>query len=712
MLTVKINTGEQLQFIGDFPEETPQVFRDTVKQCLAFDPFFRPSLSSVRDAFDNFIVIAPAPMDLPFTVCDDTPRSLLSPTFNNSEISDLRADVGDDKINALSEPQKELFEIAMHLYEDGKFTSAIERFQSPTLFWVTLAQRMVVHCHKAIGKNPSEVFQAFKGLAERSDARGQFCLAWCYDHRYGTQQDTKLAFRWYSSSMRAGNLAAAAVLRDMKWIENLYDVVVQWSTDASVFDFLRELFKSDDSRTFAITVLKCAREGDVRARYIYVIAYYSGSLLHHVDEHGRIYSELDDKFLISGGESFTIVVELSIYGNEMAQSEVERRIETAESDSNAGINFSESFRLLFEAAKKENSESPFCQRLIALCYELGVGVEKDVSKSLAFNSAAANAGDVRAQYKQFLQYQLGEGTEAHPELAFTWGLSAADTGRLGGQPRLGELHYDSIGATQSINLFSTAALAKAMYCLGRAHFYGRGANLDERAACRWFSRAANAGNADALWWAGLCHLHGHGTATDPQAAYAFFLKAADEGHAWAMYYVGEEYIEGNYLGRDLVKAKEYMAKAADGDINDAIMALRRPPLAEPAAEPAGEEASAPASNDPWQVLQKPNEPMPNEPMPNELTPDEPMPNEPMPDEPIPDEPIYPDESMIALPVYPDEAPPVYPHETPPANWAMVALRAPQPPANRLVLGLRAPSGGQSLSSTPKKRKFRFFWKRR
>ncbi|RUS28805.1 hypothetical protein BC938DRAFT_481428, partial [Jimgerdemannia flammicorona] len=627
LIAAKINTGDQLEFVGHIPEETPQVFRDTVQQCLMFDPFLRPTLASVQDALDDYIVTAPAPKEIPFTVSHDTPRSLPPPTFNNSEIPDLRPDIGDDEVNALSELQKEFFEIAMYFYEDGKFTKAIERFQSSTLRDLALAQRMVAHCNKAIGEDPSEAFQAFKRVAERSDARGQFCLAWCYENRYGTRQNTTLAFWWYSRSVLAGNLEAAAVLRDIRWTENLYSVAVEWSANTSVFDFLRELFKSDASRTFAITISICAKEGDCRARYIYVIAYYSGSLLHHIDEHGWIYSELEDRYLISGGESFTIAIELSICGNELAQREIERRIDAAGSDSNDGINFSEGFRLLLEAAVKGSSVgSPFCQRQLASCYEHGVGVDKDVSESFAWNFAAANAGDVLAQCKLSRQYQFGEGTMANPELAFTWGLKAASSRCLDAYIRLGELYYDGIGTTKShgtaINLFFEAvqaananskpemsssqrgSLAKAMYYLGLAHFYGKNATTNEQAAYHLFGKAADAGHRDAQWWAGLCRLYGHGTMADPKGAYALFLKAADEGHAWAMFFVGTEYIEGNYLRQDLIKAKEYLAKAADGGINGAKTALCMPYLAKPIAE----EAFELGSNDSEQVRWKPDNP--------------------------------------------------------------------------------------------------------
>lgn len=62
---------------------------------------------------------------------------------------------------------------------------------------------------------------------------------------------------------------------------------------------------------------------------------------------------------------------------------------------------------------------------VALCYETGYGIEKDISKAFAWYKKAADEGDGRACYKVGLFYENGVSVKADRERAFRYFKKAA-----------------------------------------------------------------------------------------------------------------------------------------------------------------------------------------------------------------------------------------------------------------------------------------------
>ncbi len=126
------------------------------------------------------------------------------------------------------------------------------------------------------------------------------------------------------------------------------------------------------------------------------------------------------------------------------------------------------------------------------------------SEGIATWRAAAEQGDVVAQYLLGLAYDTGEGVERDPREAMRWYRKAAEQGD-----------------------------AEAQYNLGLAYDIGEGVERDPREAMRWYRKAAEQGDAEAQYNLGLAYDAGEGVERDPREAMRWYRKAAEQGHAWA-----------------------------------------------------------------------------------------------------------------------------------------------------------------------------------
>ncbi len=134
------------------------------------------------------------------------------------------------------------------------------------------------------------------------------------------------------------------------------------------------------------------------------------------------------------------------------------------------------------------------QRTLALAYLKGDGVTKDAAAALLWAQAAANGGDVEAQYL------LGNLSRQDPAQAFLWFTRAAAAGNL-----------------------------KAMHALAIAYAEGQGTAKNEPLAAAWFARAAARGYVDSAFNLAVLYERGHGLAQDPRLALHWYRAAAKAG---------------------------------------------------------------------------------------------------------------------------------------------------------------------------------------
>ncbi|RUS12822.1 hypothetical protein BC937DRAFT_86926, partial [Endogone sp. FLAS-F59071] len=77
---------------------------------------------------------------------------------------------------------------------------------------IPLTQRAFGLCYQAIGEE-YEAFMCFKDCAI-NDHKGQFYLAWCFEHGYGIQHDKVRALILYTLAAAFGLAEAATALRN------------------------------------------------------------------------------------------------------------------------------------------------------------------------------------------------------------------------------------------------------------------------------------------------------------------------------------------------------------------------------------------------------------------------------------------------------------------------------------------------------------------
>jgi TPR repeat protein/uncharacterized caspase-like protein len=113
----------------------------------------------------------------------------------------------------------------------------------------------------------------------------------------------------------------------------------------------------------------------------------------------------------------------------------------------------------------------------------------------------------------------------------------------------------------------TAAAAggdgRAMYNLGVMYFTGKGAQIDQSTAARWFGKAANAGHSGGMVNYGLMSLNGFGVTQDQAQGVSWLSRAAQAGLPSAMGLVGQLYLQGQGVAKDPAQGAAWLQKAAD-----------------------------------------------------------------------------------------------------------------------------------------------------
>ena len=110
----------------------------------------------------------------------------------------------------------------------------------------------------------------------------------------------------------------------------------------------------------------------------------------------------------------------------------------------------------------------------------------------------------------------------------------------------------------------------AQYAVGLAYEAGKGTNLSEAEAAKWFRQSALQGNVEAQYHlAKLVAKGAKGLKPDVNTAFKLYHDAADKGHVAAMNALGKAYQSGRGTKADPLKAAEWYGKAAEMKLADA-----------------------------------------------------------------------------------------------------------------------------------------------
>lgn len=201
-------------------------------------------------------------------------------------------------------------------------------------------------------------------------------------------------------------------------------------------------------------------------------------------------------------------------------------------------NYVEALKYAKLSAEKEN---PFGYYNMAILYEEGVGVAKDVSLADKYFGKAfdgllklAKDADPKAQYNIGYMYITGNGVQKDQMEGFYWMRKAAGRGNV-----------------------------PAQYTLGYMYFHGYwGAIKDFSKAFSWLTLASDNGDARAMYLLSLIYMNGSGVEKNNAKALELLNKAADQEEPNALFALGSIYEQGKGVEQNPETAKKYYERSA------------------------------------------------------------------------------------------------------------------------------------------------------
>ena len=157
------------------------------------------------------------------------------------------------------------------------------------------------------------------------------------------------------------------------------------------------------------------------------------------------------------------------------------------------------------------------------------GMTPEEVKRFEDNLAKAKVGDANAQTGLAICYSIGMGVEKDDELAVFWWRKAAEQGEATAQSLLGLKYKEGRGVAKDYEKaafwFRKAAkqgMPQAQRYLADAYHGGHGVEKDMVQATFWWRKAAEQGHVIAQFNLGLCYATGDGVAKDEIEAYAYW----------------------------------------------------------------------------------------------------------------------------------------------------------------------------------------------
>ena len=218
---------------------------------------------------------------------------------------------------------------------------------------------------------------------------------------------------------------------------------------------------------------------------------------------------------------------------------------------------------------------------LAVMYENGEGVEKDVFKAVKWYRKAAERGNTYAQFNLGLAYIQGKAVKQDEVEAFKWFYKAADQGYAAAQYNLGVMYRDGRGVTENeseaVKWYRKAAEqghAVAQYILALYYMKGEVIGPSDIEAVNWFRKAAEQGEAGAQYCLGVMYNDGRGVSKDYKEAVNWYHKSAEQGYIKAQYNLGVMYWYGYGVLKNWTEAKKWFNRAAEQGDERAQKALR------------------------------------------------------------------------------------------------------------------------------------------
>lgn len=173
--------------------------------------------------------------------------------------------------------------------------------------------------------------------------------------------------------------------------------------------------------------------------------------------------------------------------------------------------FDEALPLLTQAAEEGSMKA---QHFLALMYQNGNGVEKDLEKAAYWYDKTAKQGDSEAQLTYAMILALGKGVEPDIAAACHWATLSYHQGN--------EKAWQTL---QIVRIEAREAAEAAVEAFKAAHLAG-----DDAEAAVQLERAAECGDVDAQFAFAQLLYDGKGVAEDKDAALCWLREAAAQEH--------------------------------------------------------------------------------------------------------------------------------------------------------------------------------------
>ncbi len=229
---------------------------------------------------------------------------------------------------------------------------------------------------------------------------------------------------------------------------------------------------------------------------------------------------------------------------------------------------------------RANSDDAEVQYLLGLCYQTGVGIEKDEKQAVVWYRKSAEQGNIWGQRSLADCYLNGKGVAKDEKQSVVWIRKLAEQGNIVGQCWLGDQYRNGSGIErdqkEAITWYRKAAeqgYPDAQINLAVCYALGEGVSKDQKEAAIWYGKAAEQGDSDAQFNLGYCYALGEGVPKDQKEAAIWFRKSAEQGNPNAQFNLGNCYALGEGISQDLKEAMIWYHKAAEQGIPAAQVIL-------------------------------------------------------------------------------------------------------------------------------------------
>lgn len=218
---------------------------------------------------------------------------------------------------------------------------------------------------------------------------------------------------------------------------------------------------------------------------------------------------------------------------------------------------------------------------MAMCYQLGRGIEKDSAMSIKLYETAIKKGNknIIPQHEAIVKntnsifsclllrdcYIKGIGVKRDEKQAANYQEIAAKAGHVDSQFALGLNCLNKKQADKAADWFKKAASqgnVGATYYYGYLLLNGMGVNQDKEAAASYLKRASEKGFPMADYQLGIMYREGNGVDKNAETAFEYVKKAAFKGNADAKWMLGNMYLKGDGVSQDYYLAAQWLAEVA------------------------------------------------------------------------------------------------------------------------------------------------------